>query len=39
MDLHKVKGLMKGEGFFDLRNIYDRDIIEKHGFRYFGVGV
>lgn len=39
MDLHKIKEVMNGDLFFDLRNIYGRDIIESSGFKYFGVGV
>lgn len=39
MDLHKIKELMNGNLFFDLRNIYDRDIVESNGLKYFGVGI
>lgn len=39
MDLQKIKEIMSGNLFFDLRNIYSRYIIESNGFKYFGVGV
>lgn len=39
MDLQKIRKLMKGKLFFDLRNIYNRDIVETNGLEYFGVGV
>jgi UDPglucose 6-dehydrogenase len=38
LDLERAKKLMKKPYFFDLRNIYRRDAIEKYGFRYVGVG-
>ena len=38
MDLKHVKSLMKGNVFIDLRNVYERDTMEKHGFKYFCVG-
>jgi UDPglucose 6-dehydrogenase len=38
LDLEKVKRLLKGTCFFDLRNIYVRKELEARGFRYFGVG-
>ncbi len=38
MDLERVKGLLKGPFFFDLRNIYARQAVESKGLRYFGVG-
>jgi UDPglucose 6-dehydrogenase len=38
LDLEKVKRLLKGTCFFDLRNIYVRHEVEAKGFRYFGVG-
>ena len=38
LDLEKVKSLLKQPYFFDLRNIYRRDSMEKQGFKYFGVG-
>jgi UDPglucose 6-dehydrogenase len=39
LDLPRVKELLKSSCFFDLRNIYRRDIIEEAGFTYVGVGV
>lgn len=38
LDLTKIKGLMKGSHFFDLRNIYERADVEALGFLYEGVG-
>ena len=38
LDLDRVKRLLKGPCFFDLRNIYFRDQVEAMGFRYYGVG-
>ena len=38
LDLDRVKELLKQPYFFDLRNIYKRDVMEKRGFIYFGVG-
>jgi UDPglucose 6-dehydrogenase len=38
LDLEKAKRLLKGECFFDFRNIYTRRDVEAKGFRYFGVG-
>jgi UDPglucose 6-dehydrogenase len=38
MDLLKIKGMMKGDFFFDLRNVYERSKVEKCGFIYTGVG-
>ena len=38
LDLDKVKRLLNGPWFFDLRNIYIRHEVEARGFRYFGVG-
>ena len=39
LDLPRVKELLNTPLFFDLRNIYRRDIIEEAGFTYVGVGV
>jgi len=39
MDLSKLKDIMSGEYFFDLRNIYSQDKNAKKIFKYFGVGV
>jgi UDPglucose 6-dehydrogenase len=38
MDLDRVKILLAGPYFFDLRNIYKRGEVEAAGLRYFGVG-
>jgi UDPglucose 6-dehydrogenase len=38
LDLDRVKRLLKGPCFFDLRNIYPRQEVEAKGLRYFGVG-
>jgi UDPglucose 6-dehydrogenase len=34
----KLKKLMKGKIFVDLRNVYDPETIKKEGFEYFGIG-
>jgi len=39
LDLNRVKQLLKTPYFFDLRNIYNRPMIEELGFIYTGVGV
>lgn len=38
LDLNRIKKLMKGNFFFDLRNIYEPDKIRKIGFKYYSVG-
>jgi UDPglucose 6-dehydrogenase len=38
MDLYKVKSLLTGNLFFDLRNIYSKDEVEKFGLKYISVG-
>lgn len=38
LDLRRVKKIMKNPVIFDGRNIYDPQILEKLGFKYFGVG-
>lgn len=38
LDIEKLKTLMTGRVFADLRNIYNREIIEKRGFIYIAVG-
>jgi len=38
LDLAKVKSLMKGNVFVDLRNVYEKGLMEKHGFEYTCVG-
>lgn len=38
LDLDRVKKSLKQPYFFDLRNIYRKEYMEKQGFKYFGVG-
>jgi UDPglucose 6-dehydrogenase len=38
LDFEKLKGLMKGNIFVDLRNVYEPAAVRKEGFEYFGVG-
>lgn len=38
LDLERIRGDMRGEYFFDLRNIYERGQVEALGFKYYGVG-
>jgi len=38
LDLDKVKELMSGNKFIDLRNIYERELLESRGFNYTCVG-
>jgi len=38
LDLDKVKSLMKGDVFVDLRNVYEKESMENKGFKYFCVG-
>src|SRR6056297_3193826 len=39
LDLQRVKELLETPNFFDLRNIYNRPMLEELGFNYIGVGV
>jgi UDPglucose 6-dehydrogenase len=39
LDLERIKKALLGPCFFDLRDIYKREEVEKAGLRYFGVGV
>ena len=39
LDLRRVRNLMKGDYFFDLRNIYEKKEIENAGLKYVGVGI
>ncbi|MCQ2603503.1 MAG: UDP-glucose/GDP-mannose dehydrogenase family protein [Spirochaetia bacterium] len=39
LDVEKIHSIMKGNVFADLRNIYNRKIIEDTGFKYIGVGI
>jgi len=38
LDLDRVKELMKGNHFIDLRNVYERDLLESRGFKYTCIG-
>ncbi|VAW65780.1 UDP-glucose 6-dehydrogenase [hydrothermal vent metagenome] len=38
LDLAKLKSAMKGNVFIDLRNVYENEMMEKHGFEYTCVG-
>lgn len=38
LDLGKLKSQMKGDVFVDLRNVYERELMQAHGFRYTCVG-
>lgn len=38
LDLRRVKSLMRGKAFIDLRNVYEPDAMRKQGFSYTGVG-
>lgn len=38
LDLERIRGLMKGNWFFDLRNIYEPDKMRELGFNYSSVG-
>jgi UDPglucose 6-dehydrogenase len=38
MDLNKLSKEMKGNYFFDLRNVYDQNHVEGFGFNYYSVG-
>ena len=37
-DFAKIKNIMKGNALFDGRNVWNTEEIQKHGFRYEGVG-
>ena len=38
LDLKRIKKLVKGKFFFDLRNIYEADKVRDIGFRYYSLG-
>jgi len=38
LDLDRVKDLMKGNKFIDLRNVYERELLESRGFEYTCIG-
>ncbi len=39
LDLQRLKRLMRGDRFFDMRNVYKASELTGHGFRYAGIGV
>jgi UDPglucose 6-dehydrogenase len=38
LDLERIKENMSGDFFFDLRNIYSKELMLQKGFRYYCVG-
>lgn len=38
LDLEHLKQKMKGKVFVDLRNVYERELMQSHGFDYYCVG-
>ena len=38
LELEKIRKLMKGNYFFDLRNVYDPQRVRDKSFEYYGVG-
>lgn len=38
MDMDKIFEAMKGNYFFDFRNMFERYLVEEKGFLYFGIG-
>jgi UDPglucose 6-dehydrogenase len=38
LDLEKLKSMMRGDVFVDLRNVYERKLMQAHGFQYSCVG-
>ncbi len=38
LDFKKARSLLKQPLFFDLRNVYNREVLEAQGFTYIGVG-
>jgi len=39
MDIAELKAAMRGDLFYDLRNVYKPWEVSRFGFRYFGVGI
>ncbi len=39
LDLKKVKELLADPIFFDLRNVYGKEEVERYGIEYYGVGI
>ncbi|HUG46629.1 MAG TPA: UDP binding domain-containing protein, partial [Sphingomicrobium sp.] len=38
LDLKKLAGKMRGRMLVDLRNVYDREEVEREGLEYRGIG-
>ena len=38
LNLDKMRSLMSGNVFIDLRNVYEPDLMKKHGFLYTCIG-
>ena len=38
LNLERLRARMRGKVFIDLRNVYERDAVEQHGFQYTCVG-
>jgi UDPglucose 6-dehydrogenase len=38
LDLRRLKSLMRGDVFVDLRNVYEKGLMQEHGFAYSCVG-
>lgn len=38
LDMDRIIAITEGKYFFDLRNIYSREMMEAKGFKYYGVG-
>lgn len=38
LDFKKIKKIMRGNIFVDLRNVYEPEYVRKFGFEYFGIG-
>lgn len=38
MDLNEIHSRMNGDLFFDFRNVYNKELAEANGFKYFSVG-
>jgi UDPglucose 6-dehydrogenase len=38
LDLARIKSLMTGDVFIDMRNVYDHDDFRRHGYRFYLIG-
>ena len=38
LDFVRLADVMRGRAMVDLRNVYKPDDVERHGFRYTGIG-